>query len=388
MAPPKQTSPTPLGKPEAINNGTAETSRKDTNDALKHRTGNTFSRIEWILNKQLNVSLEFQVIELNKKESLQKILWNEVISTPDEGAFDEAWKLFELLYNEKEYVLSYIQRTWLPFKERFVKVWTEKCSHFGNCVSSRAEGAHGKLKKYLQVSTGDLHQVKNKICLAIENEFKEINAQLSMYAMGEILKQYEMVKHATMQLVCTGHFMATMGLPCAHKMIDWKGKALPLDAIHSQWRIDMISLTCSDGGASGEVFKGLIHELDDKYEAWPPTQKERAQERISQLVNPSLPLLFEPNVQCPKGRPSGSKKGMESGSTRRNPSKFEIVDANKRKCSICKGVGHNSRTCPQKFGTNEFNASHIANPNDDGPTMNVIDLHTISTSSNCFWLDD
>ncbi|KAG5534926.1 hypothetical protein RHGRI_022890 [Rhododendron griersonianum] len=28
---------------------------------------------EWILNKQLNVSLEFQVIELNKKESLQKV---------------------------------------------------------------------------------------------------------------------------------------------------------------------------------------------------------------------------------------------------------------------------------------------------------------------------
>ncbi|XP_058180186.1 uncharacterized protein LOC131298728 [Rhododendron vialii] len=298
--------------------------------------------------------------------------------------FDRELALMNAIKNEKEYMLSYIQRTWLPFKERFVKAWTEKCAYFGNHVSSRAEGAHGKLKKYLQVSTGDLHQVKNKICLAIENEFKEINAQLSsekiriphncnisffkeiinrvsVYAMREILKQYEMVKHGTMQPVCTEHFMATMGLPCAHKMIDWK---------------------------VGEVLKGLIHELEDKYEAWPPTQKERAQERISQLVNPSLPLLFEPNVQCPKGRPSGSKKGKESGSTRRIPSKFEIVDTTKRKCSICKGVGHNSRTCLQKFGTNEFNASHIANPNDDGPTMNVIDLHTISTSSNCFWLDD
>ncbi|KAL7211540.1 hypothetical protein ACSBR2_014411 [Camellia fascicularis] len=78
--------------------------------------------------------------------------------------------------------------------------------------SSRAEGAHGKLKKYLQVSTGDLHRVKNKICLAIENEYKEIEAQLSSeriqtphkcnthffkdfitnvsaFAMGELLKQ-------------------------------------------------------------------------------------------------------------------------------------------------------------------------------------------------------
>ena len=52
-------------------------------------------------------------------------------------------------------------------------------THFGNRVASRAEGAHALLKKYLQVSTSDLCEVKNKICLAIENQFHEIKAQLS-----------------------------------------------------------------------------------------------------------------------------------------------------------------------------------------------------------------
>ncbi|KAH7864379.1 hypothetical protein Vadar_028935 [Vaccinium darrowii] len=254
----------------------------------------------------------------------------------------------------------------------------------------------------IQALFEELCQVKDKICLAIENEFKEIKAQLSSekirvphnsnisffeiinrvsaFAMGEILKQYEMVKHGTMHSICMGHFMATMGLPRAHKMMVWKGKVLPLDAIHSQWRIDIVSLTCSNGGeTSGDGFKRLIHELGDKYEMWPPNQKELAQERISQLVNPSISLLFEPNVHSHKGRPLGSKKGKESGSTRRNPSKFEIVDATRRKCSTCKDVGHNSRTCPKKFGTNDFNASPIGNPNDDGTTMDVTDLHTIST---------
>ena len=47
-------------------------------------------------------------------------------------------------------------------------------THFGNCVTSKAKGAHALLKKYLQVSTGDLCEVKNKICLAIENQFHEI----------------------------------------------------------------------------------------------------------------------------------------------------------------------------------------------------------------------
>ncbi|KAG5527943.1 hypothetical protein RHGRI_028764 [Rhododendron griersonianum] len=244
---------------------------------------------------------------------------------PDEEAFNEAWKLVELLYKDKEKVVCYIRKTWLPFKEQFVHAWTENCAHFGNRVSSRAEGAHGKLKKYLQVSTGDLYQVKNKICLAIENEFKEITTQLSSeririphncnnyffkelitkvssFALRKLVDQYEMLKHGTMKSTCMGHFMASMGLPCAHKMIDWKGKMLPFDAIHSQWRIDTRSFAFSGGSfaffgggetnLNGEEFKRLVLELDKKYKEWPASQRERVQERISQLVNPSLPLAI------------------------------------------------------------------------------------------------
>lgn len=101
-----------------------------------------------------------------------------MINSRNEGEFEEAWNLFELLYKEKEEVISYIRRTWLPFKERFVKAWVDNCLHFGNQVSSRVEGAHSKLKKYMQVPTSDLQEVKNKICLAIENEFNEIKTQL------------------------------------------------------------------------------------------------------------------------------------------------------------------------------------------------------------------
>ncbi len=86
---------------------------------------------------------------------------------------------FEAQYKEKELVINYIENTWLPLKKQFVSAWTEMHTHFGNRVSSRAGGAHALLKRYLQVSTGDLCVVKNKICLAIENQFHEIKAQLS-----------------------------------------------------------------------------------------------------------------------------------------------------------------------------------------------------------------
>ena len=126
-------------------------------------------------------------------------------------------------------------------------------------------------------------------------------------------------------------------------MIALKEVVLPLSAIHSQWRIDMRSLTGNCGEiANAEVeFEGLLNDFQDKYIQWPLVQKENAREKISQLIGASLPSL-EPNVQAHKGRPS--KKQKESFSTKRDPSKFEIVEANRR-CSTCKGVGHNSRTC-------------------------------------------
>ncbi|KAL7163346.1 hypothetical protein ACSBR2_039444 [Camellia fascicularis] len=74
-----------------------------------------------------------------------------------------------------------------------------------------------------------------------------------------------MVTNGTMQPTCIRHFMASMGFPCAQKMMNWK--------------------------------------------EWPIIQKEDAQERVSQLVNPSPLLLFEPNVLCHRGHPSGTKKG-------------------------------------------------------------------------------
>lgn len=106
---------------------------------------------------------------------------------------------------------------WLPWKDKFVSAWTEKHLHFGNRSSSRAEGAHAKLKLYLQVSTGSFQDVKKKICLAVEHEFNEIKVKLasekirvphncnlplfrellshvSQFALKEIHKQYEKIK--------------------------------------------------------------------------------------------------------------------------------------------------------------------------------------------------
>ncbi|KAL3517627.1 hypothetical protein ACH5RR_020216 [Cinchona calisaya] len=141
--------------------------------------------------------------------------WTNLIKSTDEITFLKGWKLLEVDQKEQPLVLNYLENTWLPFKEKFIYAWTDKHLHFGNHNSSRAEGAHSMLKTNLQVSTGDFHEVKQKICLAIEIQYQEIKARLeserlriphgfriplfqklishvSVYALGQIFKQHEL----------------------------------------------------------------------------------------------------------------------------------------------------------------------------------------------------
>ncbi|KAI8568648.1 hypothetical protein RHMOL_Rhmol02G0216800 [Rhododendron molle] len=182
--------------------------------------------------------------------------WTNLVESPDESCFNEAWQRLQVDYKDKEYVCNYIQNTWLPFKEKFVKAWTGNHLHFGNRVTSRAEGAHAMLKRYLSVSTGNFHEVREKICLAIENQhneiktkiasekllvihkfripmFKELVTHVSIFALSELLKQYELAASSLLD-PCRSQFSNTMGLPCAHFMQNMRGEPLLLSDIHPQ----------------------------------------------------------------------------------------------------------------------------------------------------------
>lgn len=127
---------------------------------------------------------------------------------------------------------------------------------------------------------------------------------------------------------CTGHFMATMGLPCAHKIVSSLGMTIPLNIIHPHWRIDTLSLnpevdSSSDGNNN---FFVLLNELRSKYQMWPLGKQELATSMIAKLVNES-DTYFEPVIRRPKGRPPKVKKKKGKTSTTRDPSKFELVES-------------------------------------------------------------
>lgn len=75
---------------------------------------------------------------------------------------------------------------------------------------------------------------------------------------------------------CTGHFTATMGLPCAHKLKNSREKELSLDLIHPHWRIDILTLNPEDVSHNdgANPFVKLLDELNEKYQVWPLHKKE------------------------------------------------------------------------------------------------------------------
>ncbi|XP_078176422.1 uncharacterized protein LOC144569822 [Carex rostrata] len=256
--------------------------------------------------------------------------------------------------NKEEYdiFLSIWNKGLLPLKEKFIGAWTDKCLHLGNCASSRAEGAHAKLKTYLQVSTGDFQQVKDKLCLAIKHEFNDINVKLSsekirvlhncdiqlfkklisnvsIFVLQELYKQYEKTKNIAINPVCTENFEATMGLPCAHNMMNFINSMLHLDLIHPQWRIDRTLLNTSLINVTNDVdneIMSLLNEFQFKYQQWPIHKKEAAKELIANFISNSE-LILEPKVPPNKCMLQRQRKQRALSSIKRDPSKFEFVEA-------------------------------------------------------------
>ncbi|GJW41654.1 protein FAR1-related sequence 5 [Tanacetum coccineum] len=140
-------------------------------------------------------------------------------------------------------------------------------------------------------------------------------------------KQYEKITKGTIS-PCTGHFTATMGLPCAHKIINSHENKLSLDLIHSHWRIDTLTLDPKDvsNNDGANPFVKLLDELNEKYQAWPLHKNETATLMITNLINQS-DTLFEPLIQRPRGRPLKAKKKKGTTSTAQNPSRFEYVES-------------------------------------------------------------
>src|SRR4051794_38749470 len=105
--------------------------------------------------------------------------------------------------------------------------------HLGNRVTSRVEGAHYILKSYLQVSTGDLKTVYDKITLLLTNQhieyddalaynktrtphtahgplYSQLVGRISNFALDRLWDQHHQLSRPEVLELCTNTFSHSM----------------------------------------------------------------------------------------------------------------------------------------------------------------------------------
>ena len=109
----------------------------------------------WRINKNVpaNAKKHFANDE-DWNEFLKK--WYGLCFSSTEQEFEGNWVLLKDAIDETGY--AYLHSTWIPHKEKFILAWTKKVKHFGHVATSRVEGGHAILKKWVAVSTGSWKQ--------------------------------------------------------------------------------------------------------------------------------------------------------------------------------------------------------------------------------------
>ncbi|KAI9909193.1 hypothetical protein PsorP6_014619 [Peronosclerospora sorghi] len=76
------------------------------------------------------------------------------------------------------------------YNEHFVLAWTKTHRHLGNVATSRAEGQHGAIKKWIAVSTGNLTDVYRRVILSVEQQQVEIRRQIGYERANTLISQH------------------------------------------------------------------------------------------------------------------------------------------------------------------------------------------------------
>jgi hypothetical protein len=199
--------------------------------------------------------------------------WRACIFATTADDFESAWvELCENWTESNHELVQYLQKQWIPLRQRFCHAWTDKIMHMGNQYTSRVEGLNRTIKKELphrmfhirevvRVFTAFIERVheRNKMQLALEGQRRELVYQrdtvftglhgiVSLYAMKKvmehvaILAKFHDVTPAQIRSECTHTFATIWGVPCGHAYSDKKaaGQSFQVTDFHIHWRLDRL----------------------------------------------------------------------------------------------------------------------------------------------------
>ena len=138
--------------------------------------------------------------------------------------------------------------------------WGGHIPHLGNISTSKVEGAHAFIKRYIGASTGDFEFVMGSLKQAITQQianvrtaigreaqtrllhyppvFCKIGGLISHHALKLAKEQYELLKEGDPE-PCSKTFSDSLGIPCQHQLdeIMTSNGYLELSDFHVQWHL-------------------------------------------------------------------------------------------------------------------------------------------------------
>ena len=231
---------------------------------------------------------------------------------------------------------------------------------FKKWLFDRVESHHALLKKQLQSSMGNfetcwahIHTLMEASHTAIKDSFERSRNVISHKFRVPIFQHlrgfvsstalnllHETIKHLPDGVLDVGRcgcvLRTTCGLPCPHELSEYVSKRMPipLEEIDDFWcKMDMKPrlLPDADVAVVEPDMEDWLRRTVDMMARVDPARRRMMWKHVQETLNPSTTSLAEPSVPVrTKGRP---KKPKAKGSTKREPSAFELVDAVIDSCS-------------------------------------------------------
>ncbi|KAI7959610.1 hypothetical protein MJO28_003401 [Puccinia striiformis f. sp. tritici] len=291
-------------------------------------------------------------------------LWKQVayLKTPD--IYVERYNILKDFLKTKapgvDYTpaLNYIEKNIIPMKELFVVAWLCQYPHLRDLDISRVESGHAYLKTFIRNSTGDLLNVLNSLCLAVDAQIKSVHesigkdttkklvnvpkvfipllGQVSTFAIQQCKAQYHrLTKIFDPTKACSQTLTKGVGIPCAHRIAELleTGEGLEPEDFDLQWHLKYNPESLEPNEEELDLHEE-IHKLTILLSDEPPSNLAKLFEQFYQIAagTHASVQIKAPNVKRnPKGRPSSKKAASTTTSTTKNPLAFEIVEAKTEK---------------------------------------------------------
>nr|KAJ0214077.1 hypothetical protein LSAT_V11C400162320 [Lactuca sativa] len=271
------------------------------------------------------------------------------------GSVHPMWKKLVESPTPSQYMqvcFGYLYNTWLEkYPDKFVSLWPDKSTNFGNSTTNRVDSQHAKLAyrkrdldKFIYVIETVVQSqdttIKESftwstiICKPkFEDEiFSSLRHHVSEHALDKILEELHQLKEfVPTPENCGCQLRTCFGLPCAHELAMYvdAGSPIPLDSIDIFWRtLDFKPCVFVDYGNLN--VDDHMRRWKEKFNNQPDHVEYSYIRKMDELIDPSKITINEPSVKknncgCPKVK-RGHHQNLNQEPPRHSSSFFDLND--------------------------------------------------------------